>query len=512
MRISRIISIIFLSAPVVLSAQSLTVKLGEVIKRSEANAMLTPPTPKSVLGGLVGAGGSTYYKFLYDTKDGKAYLGCAYFGAKYYNVGILDEYVNLKGAEKLSAEFVDDPKEKIQIEGFVEIEGKKFIVYSVNYASLNESSVYVNQLDDNMVIMGSPIRLVTFSGSKKETRSIYFETSLHKKTFLISRLVDVDEKKDQGLECTAFDMHFNTLWSKTFALNEKTKKATAVDFQIDDAGNVYILALQHPKPKEDIPAIHTYLWKEKAYHEEALNRPEHKSFGAKLFILNGHEPVVAGMYRESRVDGVFCYRINTITGIPEEMLYAPIGDEINKGLADGLENLGYGVRQMEKLPSGNYVFSMDDHRIMSGKSTTYHISTSAYVLAFKAEEGIVWERLVHKKQAGSLNHSVNGHVMLRSGDHVFVVYNDHPANFDKSLTDKSVGNYTSIAGHVVVQEIDAEGNIKKYALLEEEEGKNYNLLIRHVNRVSESLYHVELTHRDFFSIGDHYRYATLSTE
>jgi hypothetical protein len=487
----------FTSSTIVVFAQTLSVNLGTVIDKKTVRDNFDAETLEGALYQLIGLS-TTSHNNLFDTKSQRSYMGSATTGDKFYQIGILDNYVNLNNVKRLAAEFVDDPNERISVEAFLSTENKNYALYSVERAAQNEVTVYVNELNDEMVLMGSPIKIATFKEVKKYGTDIFVIASQENTSFLIARSQNTKGKEKQTLECLVVNSQFSTKWSKIISLSQRDKDVTLSDINIDDNGNVYILGIQHPGMYKNVPAIYTYLWEHETYREEIIGKPGYEVFGAKLFVIKGKKPMVAGMYTKSGVSGFFINSINMSTATLDELISME-ADKEAKEMLPKYPNRGsnYAVENLIQLSSGDYVLSIENH------------VNSIWVVSFNDKKDLVWSNIVHKSQIGSQTYSADGHTLLGSGNNTFVIYNDHPNNLKKSITAKDLTNYTSISGQVVVQQFDELGKGKKYALVKGNDGENLNLKMRQVYRITDSLYQVKLTYRSFTSQDAKYRYATL---
>ncbi len=135
-------------------------------------------------------------------------MGSVYSGARYCEVGILNNYISLAGVKKLGAEFVDDPKEKITLLVFLHIDQLNYAIYSIGYEEPDEIQVYANQLSSEMVILGSPFKVATLKEIKDKGKNIFVITSKGNSSFLIGRVHETKMKETQTLDCIVLDTLF----------------------------------------------------------------------------------------------------------------------------------------------------------------------------------------------------------------------------------------------------------------------------------------------------------------
>jgi hypothetical protein len=496
-----------------LNAQSFSLSLGEVIDKKTARDNFDPITPSGFLFDLVGIYRESHHT-LFDPSANLAFMGTSYTGGKYYRVGVLKDFHTLSEVVKLSAEFQEESKRKVFFEAFAHIEGRNFGIYGVEYPERDEYQIYVNELDDRMILLGSPIKVATIKEVKAKGKNYFVLSSPEQKQFVICRVIDTKKNQLQSLECTMLNSDFSVRWKKDFTLTSKDKDVTLQDIQIDDMGNLYILALQHPARYEDVPVFYSYIFSADKFTENALGKAGQHIYGAKFFIPEGSDStVVCGLHSNKNNHGFFVYDVNQKTGQLTEVVYSLLSEETKSHIRpDHPSRAGSAVKSLVKLNSGLYVLSIEQNFTVVGSSHNTYYSNSICLVAFSQGE-IKWEKVINKRQGGSLNYSVNGHVLMNAGKKLLVLYNDDPDNAKIKLDSKDVEAYKGLKGAVFVAEFDELGNGKKYKLLTESADDNFVLKTKEVFKIKDSLYQLRLVFRSFMTSGDaQYRYATIAFE
>jgi hypothetical protein len=180
-------------------SQSVSLTLGPVIDKKTVKDNFDPITPSGFLYDLIGIYRENHHS-LFDVANNIAYMGTSYTGAKYYQIGVLKDFHTFTEVKKLSAEFVDDPKTKIAFASFAHIDGRNFGLYGVEYENRDEYQIYVNQLSDQMALLGSPLKVVTLKDVKAKGKNFFVIPSPNQKQFLLCRIIQTKRSELQSLE------------------------------------------------------------------------------------------------------------------------------------------------------------------------------------------------------------------------------------------------------------------------------------------------------------------------
>lgn len=492
----------------VLTGQNFKVDLGPVIDKKTIKENFDPMTIGGFLFDLTGLYRENHDHF-FNLDNGKAYMGSTYTGGKYYQIAVLEKYHTFADVKKLAAESGDAADQKIAFLGFIHRDKSNYTLYSMVNAQTDETVVYVNQLSNDMIALGSPIKIAAFDRNKENGKMVSMIVSENKKSTLICRIVNTRKKENQAVECVVLDENFASRWSKKIDLNTEDKNLRLTDINVDDNGNVYILGMRKLKAYTEVPVIYSYLKNGTVTREEVMGQPGEEVSGTGLFILNGETPWLCGIYSAKGLSGYFAYTVNRETGVLDEKVKAPLAVDGKKIVSPGYST----VMNLVPLGKGKYTMSFERNAVSCSSSSCRYLSYDVWLVTFNEQKETLWQRPVYKMQLGSLNYSVNSHALLSHGDNLYVVYNDDDDNVNTPVTKNDGSTYRGVNGRAVIQQFDDTGKSIKTGLIALPEGANYVTKIKEVFRITDSVYQLRLVFRNFSTSGDgNYRYATLTLE
>src|ERR1044071_2456633 len=158
------------------SAQSVKITAGKDIDKNELDKMSVGM--RSFIR-QESDGRSRNFYFL-DNKHKVIYMGIARDEDKRYRFGALKDYTTLTDSKVMQLEMPGNEGMTYSLIKMEEINGRRFLFYITGKDE--ESAVYVNQVDDNFVLLGSPIKLME---RKKKFQSTSIHVSRDKKSILI---------------------------------------------------------------------------------------------------------------------------------------------------------------------------------------------------------------------------------------------------------------------------------------------------------------------------------------
>ena len=124
--------------------------------------------------------GRSRNNYFIDRKNKVLYMGIARDEDKRYRFGVLKDYTTLVDSKTLQLEMPGTEGMSHSLIKMEEIGGRRFLFYETGKGE--ESALYVNQVDDNFVLLGSPIKIMERT---KRFQSIGVHLSQDKKSILI---------------------------------------------------------------------------------------------------------------------------------------------------------------------------------------------------------------------------------------------------------------------------------------------------------------------------------------
>lgn len=220
---------------------------------------------------------------------------------KAFRFAVLENYLTYNGIKKLTSETIN---EKVSLNAFIFLKEKLYVLFSQKFSDRDEFSVYVNEVSEEMVALGSPVPLHTFKDLKKYGMSVLVSTSEDKNYIMISRLYDTKAKEKQKIECKVFDTSFSGVWYKLLETENMDKDLEVQSIDIDKTGNMHMLAVSDAG-KVKKPVIYSYFWNDKSLRIFNLGLTTGQNFGTRLKLLNSEKPYAVGLNKNGKTVSYF---------------------------------------------------------------------------------------------------------------------------------------------------------------------------------------------------------------
>jgi hypothetical protein len=411
----------------------------------------------------------------------KTYTGFG-FKDKAFHFAVLDNYLNYSGVKKLASETIN---ERVALNSFIIVNNKMFVLYSMKFPEQDGFSVYVNEVSDDMVILGSPIILHNFKNLKEYGMNVSVYISRDKQHLLINRLYETRPKEKQKMDCKVINNSFSEVWFKTIEMQNFDKELKVRSVDIDNSGNFYCLVEPNIR-KVTQPTIYSYFWKTKSLKTFTAGLTTGDNFGSRLELLNGENPYIVGLNESDKKATYFVHRIDKQTETLVNLGSSKMPDDFYKASNfRGFETNEWSVTEMVSLENNTIVASVEA-AIYSTTAKVFY-SYNSYVLAFREDGSQAWTRTINKKQA--VLDGMYGHVLIPAKDNVLIVYNDNEENINKKPEDPKVEIFRIKDSMVVVQEIDPTGKVSKYPLSKNPSMKDYVLFFNTLSKIEKNLYY-----------------------
>jgi|JI10StandDraft_1071094.scaffolds.fasta_scaffold04139_17 hypothetical protein len=427
-------------------------------------------------------GGSYSTTLFFNPVEKKTYTGFG-FKDKAFHFAVLDNYLNYSGVKKLAAETIN---ERVTLNSFIIVNNKMFVLYSMKFPDQDGFSVYVNEVSDDMVILGSPIILHNFKDLKAYGMNISVYISRDKQHLLINRLYETRPKEKQKMDCKVINNSFSEVWFKTIEMQNFDKELKVRSVDVDNSGNFYCLVEPNIR-KVTQPTIYSYFWKTKSQKAFTAGLTTGDNFGTKLELLNGETPYVVGLNESDKKVTYFVHRIDkqaeALVSLGSSVMP---GDFYKDSNFRGFETDDWSVTDVVSLENNTVVASIEASTYSS--STKVFYSYNAYILGLREDGSQAWARTIYKKQGVTLD-GTYGHVLIPAKDNVLIIYNDNEDNISKKPEDPKVDIFRTKDPMVVVQEIDPAGKVSKYPLSKNPSMKGYALFFNMMGKIDKGLYY-----------------------
>lgn len=473
-----------------LQAQTVQFTTGPEQKIREIRNNLELKTTASLIGKTVLGPYYVSTHNVYDTLNKKAYLIMGEAGDKYYNLTTYDNYVSFVGTKKLNAESISTSEQKLSVAEVVGLKGKNYIFYVAHNEKADEKTVYVNELSREMVVLGSPIKVVSATDVKKRGTSYYVKSSPKNKCIGILQYSDGKGFENNRI-LTVLNEDMDVLWTKTFDGNQFENGFEATRWEVSDDGHVYEFGFKN-RGKE--PMLYSYFRNAGKMISTQITHGENKIFTCTMTMPEGSlVPVVIGLFAEKKELGYVAFRPDPSS---DTVLKLRTGVMTREFMGPSSEwqfyNDRFVVKEAVSLANGDFVFSLESYFVTTRSSGAPEYSSGPAILislSAKGEEN--WKKLLIKRQIGAGLMLPLGHMLIPVGNQVLALYNDNPQNFLNSPEDHKLKRYYVISTGLVIQRFDDKGAVTKQSVETTPDAKDFALVPTNYNKISKDVFQVQ---------------------
>ncbi len=487
--------------PVALFGQSYDTQLGKILNGSDLGDIF-----QSQLGKVRLRHGSTMGKMVFfDTERNIGYQGFGFSPKKGFEIGEFNEYVDLTTTKLLSAEVGVGGDSKVFIHGFLNINNKFFILYSVNDKDKNEERVYINQLSRDMVVLGNPILLTTFDEKKDAYAPLYFTNSPDNKTFAVVREY-LHRGITENIKIKAFDDNFNELINTTVDVSKTQEFFVLRDVAITDTKNLYLFGAVDPRAKNLVvfagakskatPFLLAYHAKAKELRTIEIREKDVKQYyNFKFFLTEDNEPTVAAVYKKGRELGYSIYHLsNQLLSVDWKYsgTLSAAADAVAEKYKSDKEYID--IISFTKLLSGEYVVSLESNFITANKNRSFSNAGSIILLGMDQKGGMMWEKIIYKHQRIPDTKLHSSHTAFATSAGLLVVYNDNVENLAINPQNAKFKKLKKTKDAIPVGiEVSAAGSMKKRSLADGAHWTGFTLDMYHFPKIKQELYQFRLS-------------------
>ncbi len=399
-----------------------------------------------------------------------------------FHFAALENYVNYTSVKQLTSEAIN---QKVRIHSFEVIDNQMYVLFSEDFETYDAFTLYVNEVDDNMVVLGSPIKVHSFENLKKQGQQILITRSENKKYRLITRVHEVKSKENVKLTMKLIDESFAEVWSRELETPTLKKDTRTYSIQIDNAGNAYV-HFDDLSGKKNQPRLLSYFWKTNSLKTSTLGLTLGKNYNSKLQVVNGEKACVVGLNKNGYTVTYFMDVLNATTQQIEHLSEHEMSDEFDQVSTFRMFTIkDWTVRNIIALEDNSIVASVEASKL----NTKYHIvqNFNTYLFSINEFGQQNWARTIQKKQSTIME--LEGHALVPAGNKTLVIYNDHQKNANLQLDDSEVEIFKAKDAAVMVQEIDQKGHAKKYPLFDDPELKGYILSQNTLSKIEKGTYY-----------------------
>lgn len=401
---------------------------------------------------------------------------------KQFQFGVLENYLTYSGVKKLASETIDD---KVSLNAFVFLKGKLYVLFSQKFSDRDEFSVYVNEVSEDMVLLGTPILVQNYKDLKKYGMAVHVAASEQKEYLILARVHDTKPREKQKIECKVVDQSFAEVWYKLVETENMDKDLSLISIAIDKSANMHMLVETHVG-KIDQPVIYSYFWNSKTLKNFNAGLTTGKNFGTKLRLLNSEKPYAVGLNKNEKAVTYFINRVDVKNQALENLGSAPMPPDFYEASNVRMfDTFDWEVSDIITLEDNSIVASIE--AVLVEPKYRVHHTYNTYVISFDEAGKQKWSRVVQKKQV--VMGGLHGHALLPAGNSVLVVYNDNKENISKKPEDTEVEVFKSKDAMIVVQEFDPAGNVKKYPFSKDKQLEGFSLFFNGMDKIEKNFYY-----------------------
>lgn len=426
-------------------------------------------------------------------------------------IEVIDDRMNVVKTSELVLETKTDD---LDFERVFIFDDKLYVGASLRNGAKKRKTLFVQELDSETLTPVDAFKKISeFSyedGSKRNSGS--FRSSFNQDSTLIMILYDIPGGKSDrerfGIE--VFDKELELVWKKDITLPYKEADFSVIDYEMDIAGNAYVLGRRVVDKSGKKEEVELEVLKYSPDEEDAvvykLELPGKKYINGFRLQFKDNEIWCLGFYSKdarSGTQGCFVMRVNKDTGelIQQNQQEFPLDfitmntteksqrrteSKAAKGKDVGIANLY--IRNVIDTKTGQVIVVAEVYFVKvytsstatagGGRttSTTYVYHYNDIVLfSIGSELDILWYNKIPKAQVTADDYGYySSFYSHKTADRLLIVYNDHIDNLKVVKSGKPArftgSRKTSVAVGVTV---DFDGNIGKSRLFDVKNTKSY---------------------------------------
>ncbi|WP_017731899.1 hypothetical protein [Nafulsella turpanensis] len=491
--------LLFLLFPISVFGQSFKTDLGRSLDGSKLRELFQEQPARLKLRHGSSMGLHTFF----DTEKEIAYQGFGYSSGRRFEAGEFDNYINLHRTQLLSSEVELSEDQKIFIHGFLNFSNDFFILYSINDKRNNEERVYINQMSKEMVILGSPILLMTFEEKRDSSAPLYFTSSPDKKSFAVVREYQRRNVTENVL-IKAFNQNFQELYKESIDVSSIQDLFVLKDVAISNNGRLYLYGGIDPRADnlfvftgakdKSVPFLLAYQPESKTVKEISIAEPEVKKYYSyKFFLTETNEPAALSVYKAGRKTAYTVSHIDDKTTTVDWQLKDVLSPAAVSAAKKGKSKRKFlKVVSFTQLLGGEYVASLETNFVTSSRTRYFSNSGAIILLGLEKSGEEAWERVInkHHKLPGTDLHS--SHKAFANSSGLLLVYNDDFRNLASPPARRKVKKLKKTKKAVAVGvEVSADGKVEKFLLSGAPKGLVLDMY--HFPKIKDKLYQFRLS-------------------
>ena len=403
---------------------------------------------------------------------------------------------------------------KMEMEDILVVNRELYLLSSFNNIGKKKNYLFAQKIDPNRLVPEKKLTKIGEINTKNKYKEGFFNFHISKDSskVLVYNEPPYNKKKAEQFDLRVFDNQFNEIWSKQVVLPYKDKGFIVEEYQVDNQGNVYLLALVFPNGKQfRKKGKPNFRYSILAYTNNGENMQEYPISLDEKFITdltfrisNRGKIVCSGFYSDkgtTSIRGTYFFRLNPRDGTIEDQndkdfdfsfLTADASDrkiakymdaersgkkkkqaELERYALDHLilRNDGgalliaeqYFVR--EYVDNDNFFWGDPYYRNNFGNTFDYYYNYNDIIVVNIRPNGeIQWTARIPKRQS-TVNDGgyFSSYAMSIVRDKIYFIYNDDARNFDNSS-----GRFYEYDGRrsvIALSQLSTNGSVKTFPIL-----------------------------------------------
>ena len=359
---------------------------------------------------------------------------------------------------------------------------------------------------------GRPEQLATINYEGKwrhNSGDFSLQLSLDSNKLLVHANLPYDKEEAERFDLFVYEPGMELAWKKEITLPYTDELFSVQDFQVDEAGDVYVLGrVYDEKAKEKRRGTVNYRYEILAYREQGeylqkypVEIDDRFLTDMKVAVNQAGDLLCAGFWSDKgtfSIKGSYFLRVDRESGDIQRKSFEEFGiDFITQHMTEKQEKKARKKEEKGKAPE-LYEYDLDDIVIRpdggailvgeqyyvqivtttvssaNGGTTTrttyYYHYNDIIVVRISPEGDILWNQKIPKKQVTTNDGGFySSYTMAEVGGSLFFLFNDNPRNLFKAEGDKTKNMRLWKESLVVLVEVTPDGEVEKEALFSSKE-------------------------------------------
>lgn len=399
-------------------------------------------------------------------------------------MGIWNDYLTLSSVAYIGGFELPGKEAQLQVVKFITRGDKNYLFYTIRVELNDLFTLYVLELDGNMVAQGSGVKIEEYTQAVKFGYSLRIKESENKQNIVIFRDCINDFSYDtKKIQVKVIDKSFGEIWKKEISFKDDWRGVFPSEFFLDKSNDLIIhasFAKTLIKPLLDnrkfVDGLIIYFPQTDEQVRLQPGLPENDNFGANFEWID-NRVVIAGLTKNRGEVKYYLQRLSADKRSLELVASNLVPPRFMDVFNDGDNKLEYW--------SVHNIVQLDGYWAISLESVYQNIySPDAFVIAFDESGKEKWQHTVRKFQQTP----VPMIEMIGNGTTTLILYNDMASNLKKTIDEKPKKTSFGDPWAIIVHEIDRDGKAKKYQLSKDPDFNNCIISVDKFDEIGDNTF------------------------